>query len=110
MIRRPPRSTLFPYTTLFRSVTLRSWMGLIFGCVRPRGGYYRRHREGLNESGLRVSVAVGAGGGAAGYAGSAAVHAGGQPEAAARAVGADAVSDSRAAGAGIGQLAVGVQE
>src|SRR5256885_9873154 len=24
MIRRPPRSTLFPYTTLFRSVTL-SW-------------------------------------------------------------------------------------
>ena len=22
MIRRPPRSTLFPYTTLFRSVTL----------------------------------------------------------------------------------------
>src|SRR2546427_4995274 len=24
MIRRPPRSTLFPYTTLFRSVRLRS--------------------------------------------------------------------------------------
>src|SRR2546426_9323724 len=24
MIRRPPRSTLFPYTTLFRSTTLRS--------------------------------------------------------------------------------------
>src|SRR5256886_10142225 len=24
MIRRPPRSTLFPYTTLFRSVTLRA--------------------------------------------------------------------------------------
>src|SRR5256885_6413620 len=24
MIRRPPRSTLFPYTTLFRSVILRS--------------------------------------------------------------------------------------
>src|SRR5260370_26944920 len=23
MIRRPPRSTLFPYTTLFRSVTIR---------------------------------------------------------------------------------------
>src|SRR2546430_12456482 len=44
MIRRPPRSTLFPYTTLFRSVetgrlkgaaadlwTLSPW--------RPRGGY-----------------------------------------------------------------------
>src|SRR2546428_7662602 len=28
MIRRPPRSTLFPYTTLFRSLT-----------VAPRGGY-----------------------------------------------------------------------
>src|SRR6266571_3960898 len=25
MIRRPPRSTLFPYTTLFRSETRRSW-------------------------------------------------------------------------------------
>src|SRR5258708_15028149 len=24
MIRRPPRSTLFPYTTLFRSTTMRS--------------------------------------------------------------------------------------
>src|SRR2546422_3409065 len=27
MIRRPPRSTLFPYTTLFRSVELRSVNG-----------------------------------------------------------------------------------
>src|SRR3712207_8724491 len=26
MIRRPPRSTLFPYTTLFRSPTLRGWV------------------------------------------------------------------------------------
>src|SRR2546425_2588900 len=25
MIRRPPRSTLFPYTTLFRSPALRAW-------------------------------------------------------------------------------------
>src|SRR2546429_3945172 len=25
MIRRPPRSTLFPYTTLFRSRTRRGW-------------------------------------------------------------------------------------
>src|SRR5260370_29167042 len=25
MIRRPPRSTLFPYTTLFRSIQLESW-------------------------------------------------------------------------------------
>src|SRR2546427_3276754 len=26
MIRRPPRSTLFPYTTLFRSGVIRAWM------------------------------------------------------------------------------------
>src|SRR3712207_6913224 len=25
MIRRPPRSTLFPYTTLFRSLLVRGW-------------------------------------------------------------------------------------
>src|SRR2546427_5115873 len=31
MIRRPPRSTLFPYTTLFRSLaTYRLWMPLAF--------------------------------------------------------------------------------
>src|SRR3712207_7741789 len=35
MIRRPPRSTLFPYTTLFRSVTAR----------------YRCSRQGLNGAG-----------------------------------------------------------
>src|SRR3712207_8781611 len=29
MIRRPPRSTLFPYTTLFRSKTIE------FGIIRP---------------------------------------------------------------------------
>src|SRR2546430_5907312 len=29
MIRRPPRSTLFPYTTLFRSSTLKLWQGKI---------------------------------------------------------------------------------
>src|SRR2546426_3518715 len=27
MIRRPPRSTLFPYTTLFRSLAGREWLG-----------------------------------------------------------------------------------
>src|SRR2546429_7148654 len=31
MIRRPPRSTLFPYTTLFRSDETSSWLG--FGVV-----------------------------------------------------------------------------
>src|SRR3712207_8077877 len=31
MIRRPPRSTLFPYTTLFRSLTLMFLDGLVMG-------------------------------------------------------------------------------
>src|SRR5687768_17790997 len=35
MIRRPPRSTLFPYTTLFRSVLLAFRVGL--------GAAHRRH-------------------------------------------------------------------
>src|SRR3712207_8700925 len=30
MIRRPPRSTLFPYTTLFRSVWLSYWFCLSY--------------------------------------------------------------------------------
>src|SRR2546422_2876716 len=34
MIRRPPRSTLFPYTTLFRSSSSRSRMRAINGCPR----------------------------------------------------------------------------
>src|SRR4030095_17150486 len=42
MIRRPPRSTLFPYTTLFRSGGLR---GL---ALRPRGRSWRR-RAGRSE-------------------------------------------------------------
>src|SRR5258706_8549857 len=36
MIRRPPRSTLFPYTTLFRSLESPGIM-LLFGCV-PNSG------------------------------------------------------------------------
>src|SRR5256885_3006601 len=36
MIRRPPRSTLFPYTTLFRSVRLRT------GCDDQFGAEARR--------------------------------------------------------------------
>src|SRR3712207_8148289 len=36
MIRRPPRSTLFPYTTLFRSVLVRD--GDVVPSVRREGG------------------------------------------------------------------------
>src|SRR5690349_22734499 len=35
MIRRPPRSTLFPYTTLFRSVLVCSWILLHGGYMQP---------------------------------------------------------------------------
>src|SRR2546422_7561065 len=37
MIRRPPRSTLFPYTTLFRSLYARAWAawGTILHRLRP---------------------------------------------------------------------------
>src|SRR2546426_8679255 len=40
MIRRPPRSTLFPYTTLFRSRRRRP------GACRRRGRIRRRQRKG----------------------------------------------------------------
>src|SRR5256885_16727999 len=35
MIRRPPRSTLFPYTTLFRSIAVRLWRILAKRGVEP---------------------------------------------------------------------------
>src|SRR2546423_11101507 len=38
MIRRPPRSTLFPYTTLFRSLSAEAYGGLE-RAVRPRLGH-----------------------------------------------------------------------
>src|SRR3989475_7869684 len=40
MIRRPPRSTLFPYTTLFRSRLLRAHVGR--GAHRDTGAGQRR--------------------------------------------------------------------
>src|SRR3712207_9344339 len=40
MIRRPPRSTLFPYTTLFRSQAARH--PHVPGRARNQGGGYRR--------------------------------------------------------------------
>src|SRR2546430_13085754 len=50
MIRRPPRSTLFPYTTLFRSTR----MGFLRGCT---GIVRRRHSmfidDGKDEAKLR---------------------------------------------------------
>src|SRR2546427_7160968 len=48
MIRRPPRSTLFPYTTLFRSAA-RSGDGVLF--VRVRGARAARVARGGDAGG-----------------------------------------------------------
>src|SRR3989475_9457390 len=42
MIRRPPRSTLFPYTTLFRSVFLLPWVAKV-GSAAAVDGLGRRY-------------------------------------------------------------------
>src|SRR5258707_12018110 len=57
MIRRPPRSTLFPYTTLFRSlkaahsVWRAPWLARGHQAVRAaegrRGAVHREHRDAL---------------------------------------------------------------
>src|SRR2546422_5379054 len=49
MIRRPPRSTLFPYTTLFRSA--RRWGGS--GSARGRPGGVRPHTRSPRRRGAR---------------------------------------------------------
>src|SRR5256885_11569677 len=65
MIRRPPRSTLFPYTTLFRSSFLAQddIMRLIEGLVRHffhevAGAALDRKSTRLNSSHLVISYAV----------------------------------------------------
>src|SRR3989442_13417996 len=74
MIRRPPRSTLFPYTTLFRSVQvlveriqhLLGGLGVVLEGLGPRvesGGAARRHGahppDGLREHGGRDALGLG---------------------------------------------------
>src|SRR2546427_1499522 len=49
MIRRPPRSTLFPYTTLFRSRRLERRRDQACDHARPR----QRRQEALAADGLR---------------------------------------------------------
>src|SRR5215208_7397848 len=58
MIRRPPRSTLFPYTTLFRSPRRRrppNGLERRPAAVRPRGD---RKSTRLNSSHVAISYAV----------------------------------------------------
>src|SRR5258707_11594547 len=71
MIRRPPRSTLFPYTTLFRSLRLRdaeepreAWFGALrsiamgdAGAALLRGAADRKSTR-LNSSHANISYAV----------------------------------------------------
>src|SRR3989442_11556389 len=79
MIRRPPRSTLFPYTTLFRSLWAYTYavehpapgkpafspvtaLGLVVfepdAFVHRRGGGLDRKSTRLNSSHVRISYAV----------------------------------------------------
>src|SRR6202521_1596901 len=60
MIRRPPRSTLFPYTTLFRSRPAYSIGLSFFEECRPSSSWRRPDRKStrLNSSHLRISYAV----------------------------------------------------
>src|SRR6202012_6193214 len=59
MIRRPPRSTLFPYTTLFRSMHIKKGDKLeIRDRVRTSGLYADRKSTRLNSSHTVISYAV----------------------------------------------------
>src|SRR5215203_6332949 len=62
MIRRPPRSTLFPYTTLFRSKAGRPEFADQHGLVRQSRDLHRpdldRKSTRLNSSHANISYAV----------------------------------------------------
>src|SRR5256885_3895728 len=65
MIRRPPRSTLFPYTTLFRSLAARDRVDAILGKLDPDAAvadeaarFVDRKSTRLNSSHLVISYAV----------------------------------------------------
>src|SRR5687767_15459698 len=54
MIRQPPRSTLFPYTTLFRSELLAPFgqlLGILQQQLHRPGAIIRVHRRGLQPGG-----------------------------------------------------------
>src|SRR3989442_11324280 len=59
MIRRPPRSTLFPYTTLFRSYLANYyWLELKGDPQKAREERRDRKSTRLNSSHVRISYAV----------------------------------------------------
>src|SRR5476649_3026185 len=58
MIRRPPRSTLFPYTTLFRSRFVALVVTPLFVCGGPERRKPDRKSTRLNSSHTVISYAV----------------------------------------------------
>src|SRR6266700_6733069 len=58
MIRRPPRSTLFPYTTLFRSRTAGPALCPPVRASRPWAAVQDRKSTRLNSSHVKISYAV----------------------------------------------------
>src|SRR5258707_2737590 len=56
MIRRPPRSTLFPYTTLFRSYIICPFQPSQCLFVRHVHSFFRVHASGANVIGVAVAV------------------------------------------------------
>src|SRR3712207_8966584 len=59
MIRRPPRSTLFPYTTLFRSSVSQSTCRSIVGTRQARP--IERREVVMKKWGRRIRAAIGMG-------------------------------------------------
>src|SRR6266853_5978009 len=57
MIRRPPRSTLFPYTTLFRSLPSDQQAPILFAHCQATYGRDRKSTR-LNSSHSQISYAV----------------------------------------------------
>src|SRR5476651_2783318 len=58
MIRRPPRSTLFPYTTLFRSMFGPRTLGATRTAARGQAREADRKSTRLNSSHANISYAV----------------------------------------------------
>src|SRR5256885_12062735 len=59
MIRRPPRSTLFPYTTLFRSLAQQSKAGVLpheFGVFVRSAGQLDRAQAAVKGAGLPFKI------------------------------------------------------
>src|SRR5947209_19987800 len=56
MIRRPPRSTLFPYTTLFRSIPKDGQMSLdSYLITNPKDGQRGEHHPPLDRKSTRLN-------------------------------------------------------